>query len=169
VNQTSENSPIVRYFLGERVHPNGKTLHEILNLNASRIGDTSGVIQWIFPLTTPSSHVPGAPTLSPSELQLFRIEPKLRELYIIGVNRFLEQYGIAIHGSSGSIEPDFNIEFNWMHPSYHIFMPITRILRSMKLLGFIDEFITLRKLLLICNERSGGKLDKVTLDIWKRL
>ena len=165
-----QKDPIVRFFRGERVHPNGKTFQEILNLNGPRIGRTGGVIQWLFPLTTPSRHVPTAPTLSPSELQLFRADPTLRELYLVGVNRFLEKYGIGVHGTSGSLESYFKAKKKWMYPSFHVFMPVTRILRSLKLLGFADEFSTLRKLLLLCNERGGGALiDKATLDIWKRL
>jgi hypothetical protein len=94
----------------------------------------------------------------------------LRQLYLVGVNRFLEKYGIALHGTSGSMESDFKAKKKWMYPSFHVFMPVTRILRSLKLLGFTDEFSTLRKLLLLCNERGGGALiDKSTLDIWKRL
>jgi hypothetical protein len=161
--------PILRFFLGERVHPGGKTIHEILNLNGPRIGPTGGVIQWLFPLATPSTHVPSAPALSPSELKVLSVEPKLRELYLVGANRFLELFGIAVHGSSGSIEPDFNTKKKWMYPSYHAFMPITRILRSLKLLGFPDEFATLRKLLLLCDKKCGNRIDKTTLDIWKHL
>jgi hypothetical protein len=164
------SNPILRFFLGERVHPNGKTIHEILNMNEPRIGHTGGVIQWLFPLTTPSTHVPSAPTLSPSELQMFRVEPKLRKLYIIGVNRFLELYGIALHGSSASLEPEFNIKRKWMYPRSHAYIPITRILKSLKLLGFSAEFTTLSKLLLLCNERGGGNLiDKSTLDTWEHV
>ena len=171
VSQKSDGEcdPILRFFLGERVHPNGKTIHEILNMNGPHMGHTGGVIQWLFPLTTPSTHVPRAPTLSLSELKLFRTEPKLRELYLVGVNRFLERFGIALHGGSGSIEPDFNTKKKWMYPSYHAFMPITRILRSLKLLGFPDEFATLHKLLLLCNKRCGNRIDKTTLDIWEHL
>src|SRR4030042_2346274 len=161
---------ILRFFLGERVHPNGRTIHEILNMNGPRIGNTGGVIQWLFPLTTPSTHVPRAPILSPTELKLFRVEPKLRELYLVSVNRFLALFGIAVHGSSSSIEPDFNTKKKWMYPSYHVFIPITRILRSLKLLGFPDEFATLRKLFVLCSKRGGGDLiDKATLDIWNHL
>ena len=101
------SDPIVRFFRGERVHPNGKTIHEILNLNEPRIGHTGGIIQWLFPLTTPSRHVPSAPTLSPSELELFRTDAKLRELYLVGVNRFLEKFGVAVRGCSGSIESNY--------------------------------------------------------------
>jgi hypothetical protein len=165
----AEHNPILRFFLGERIHPNGKTIHEILNMSAPQMGPTGGIIQWLFPLTTPSTHVPSAPTLSPTEVVVFRTEPKLRELYLIGVNRFLERWGIAVHGSSGSIEPDFNMKKKWMYPSYHAFMPITRILRSLKLLGFPDEFATLLKLLLLCNKRCGNRIDRTTLDIWEHL
>jgi hypothetical protein len=64
------DNPILRYFLGERVHPGGKIIYESLNMNGSRIGITGGVIQWIFPLSTPSTHVPSAPTLSQFELKV---------------------------------------------------------------------------------------------------
>lgn len=160
---------ILRFFLGERVHPNGKTIHEILNMNGPRIGHTGGVIQWLFPLVTPSTHVPSAPTLSPSELKLFRTEPKLRGLYLVGVNRFLELFGIAVHGRCGSLAPDFTAKKKWMYPSYHAFMPVTRILRSMKTFYFPVEFTTLRKLLLLGNKRCGNRLDRTTLDIWDHL
>jgi hypothetical protein len=164
-----ENNPILRFYLGERVHPNGKTIHEILNPDGPQMGHTGGVIQWLFPLTTPSTHVPSAPTLSLTELNAFRTEPKLREQIIVCVNRFLERLAISVHGNSGSIEPDFHTKKKWMYPSYHAFMPITRILRSLKLLGFQDEFTTLRKLLLLCNMRCGSRIDKTTLDIWEHL
>src|SRR5208283_1033092 len=95
---------------------------------------TGGVIQWLFPLTTPSRHVPSAPTLSSSEVQLLRTDAALRELYLVGVNRFMERFGIAVHGTSGSIESDFLATKKWMYPSYHAFIPVTRILRSLKLL-----------------------------------
>jgi hypothetical protein len=161
---------LLKYFSGERVHPGGKTIHESLNMNGPRIGNTGGVIQWLFPLTTPSTHVPRAPTLSPFELKVFRTDPELRELYLVGVNRFLERFGISVHGNSGSIEPDFNTRKKWMYPSYHAFMPVTRILRSLKLLGFPDEFATLLKILLLCNKRCGGdRIDRTTLDIWEHL
>jgi len=162
--------PILRFFLGERVHPNGKTIHEILNLSAPQIGPTGGIIQWLFPLTRPSTHVPSAPTLTPYELNQFRVDPKLRELYMIGVNRFLEKFAISVNGRTGSIAADWRTNKKWKFPSYHAFMPITRILRSMKLLGFTEESVTLMKLLLLCHKRGGGDvIDKVTLDAWKHL
>jgi hypothetical protein len=162
--------PILRFYLGERVHPNGKTIHEILDLSGPHIGHTGGVIQWLFPLARPSTHVPGAPTFTPHELDLFRVEPKLRDLYMTGVNRFLEKFGIAVNGTTGSIAPDYGAMKKWRYPSYHGFMPVTRILRSMKLLGFTAESVTLLKLLLLCNHGGGGNLiDKVTLDVWKHL
>ena len=166
-----KGSLILRFFLGERVHPNGRTIHEILNIDGPRIvGSTGGVIQWLFPLMIPSTHVPSAPTLSPAELHLFLTEPELRRLYLVGVNRFLEAYGIAIHGNSASIEADFGRKKKWVYATSHSLMPITRILRSLKLLGFSVEFSTLRKALVLCNKRAGGtQIDKVTLDIWAHL
>lgn len=166
---SSSSTPILRFYLGERVHPNGKTIHEILNLGGTEMGHTGGVIQWLFPLTVPSTHVPAAPTLTPTELAVFQTDPRLREQYMVSVNRFLERLGISVHGCSGSIGPDFHTKKKWMHPSYHAFMPITRILRSLKLLEFADEFSTLRKLLLLCNNRCGSRIDKATLDIWEHL
>jgi hypothetical protein len=165
-----EQDLILKYYLGEIVHPNGKTIYEILKgQDGSRIGRTAGVIQWLFPLDTPSRHVPSAPVLSKSEIQEFKTDPKLREFYIVVLNRFLELYGIAIHGTSASIADDISTKDKWIYPSYHRFMPITRILRSLKLLEFRDEFETLKKILLICNARLGNKLDKTTLDIWFRI
>ena len=162
---------ILKFFLGERVHPNGRTIHEILNIGGPKmVGSTGGVVQWLFPLTIPSRHVPSAPTLSPYEVAAFRSEPKLRELYLIGVNRFLQRWAIAVHGTSASIEADFCRQKKWMYATSHSFMPITRILRSLKLLGFPEEFATLRKTLLLCNKRMGGKpVDRVTFDIWMHI
>jgi hypothetical protein len=163
--------PILRFFLGERIHPNGRTIHEILNLEGPKmVGSTAGVIQWLFPLTTPSTHVPGAPTLSPAEVELFRTHPGLRKLYLRGINRFLERYGMAIHGDSALISSVEKIRSKWMYPGSHAFIPLTRILRSLKTLEFPVEFSTLRNLLFLCNEKGGGNLvDRSTLDIWKRV
>jgi hypothetical protein len=162
---------ILRFFLGERVHPNGRTIHEILNVKGPRIvGSTAGVIQWLFPLTTPSTHVPGAPTLSSAELDLFRTHPGLRKQYLLGINRFLERYGIAIHGDSALISSLEKMKSKWMYPGSHAFIPITRILKSLKTLEFRVEFSTLRNLLFLCNEKGGGNLiDRSTMDTWKRI
>jgi hypothetical protein len=57
-----------------------------------------------------------------------------------------------------------------MYPGSHAFIPLTRILRSLKTLEFPVEFSTLRNLLFLCNEKGGGSLvDRSTLDTWKRV
>ncbi len=126
-------------------------------------------MQWLFPLTTPSRHVPGAPVLTERELLLFRSVHEIRKRFLGAVNKFLEVYGIAVHGDSVSIAPGFNLRKKWVYATSHSWMPVTRMLRSLKLLGFAVEFSTLRKALLLCNQRAGGKVDRQTMDIWTRL
>ncbi len=105
INPTREGqtNPILRFYLGEGVYPNGRTFDEIMARIDSPQMSTGGVIQWLFPLITPSRHVPNAPVLSEPEFQVFRASPVLRERHLAAVNRFLEVYGIAVSGDSVSV------------------------------------------------------------------
>ncbi len=166
---TPEGGLLIKFYLGERVHPNGRTFDEVIATMDAPHRSTGGVIQWLFPLTTPSRHVPSAPVLSKRELELFRTVPQLRERFLQAANKFLEVYGIAVDGGSVSIDPGFVQKKKWAYATGHSWMPVTRILKSLKLLEFSTEFSTLRKALLLCNQRAGGKVDKSTLDVWMRI
>ena len=163
------NHLILALYLGKRVHPNGRTFDEIMTKMDSRPRGTAGVIQWLFPLTTPSRHVPGAPVLTPLELELFRKHPVLRGQFLKAVNKFLEVYGIALEGKAAMIRPNFFQMAHWKQATAHSLMPITRILRSLKLLEFPSEFSTLRHVMLDCSARAGDKVDRSTRDLWMRI
>jgi len=68
-----DTSLLLRFYRGERVHPNGRTFAEIMAKMDSPQRMTGGVIQWLFPSATPSRHVPRAPVLFQNEIQLFKV------------------------------------------------------------------------------------------------
>jgi hypothetical protein len=100
---------------------------------------THDYIQWMFPLAEPSGFNVDAPILDAGAISRFQSEPSLRGHLQTSLIRMLSFYGLEIHGTiplSVTRAPNFAERAeNWLTPSNHNHLRITRILKSLKLLG----------------------------------
>jgi hypothetical protein len=166
----SADSPITRFFLGQAVHSTGRTLDQILSMKDSDLARAHNVIQWLFPVDSPSVYWINAPFLSKGEVALFRRNPRLRRNYIHAFNRYIGLFRMKNLGDRIEISPDYNAGRPWLYPNSHSFEVITTILESWKLLWFRKEANHLLKALIDVNRRQGGGLiDKRTLNTWAQL
>ncbi len=167
---TYSDRPITRFFLGQPVHSTGRTLDQILSMNDTDLARAHNVIQWLFPVDSPSVYWINAPFLSKGELGLFRRNALLRRNYLHAFNRYIGLFGMKNLGDKIQIRPDYDAERRWLYPNSHSYEVITTILESMKLLRFRNEANNLLKALIDINQRYGGRLiDKTTLQIWAQL
>jgi hypothetical protein len=133
-------SPLLAFHLGIRPDHRGRHRDEILRRDDFWLEQTHDYIQWLFPLCEPSRLMPGAPTLTASDLQVFMSDPLLREHMREALRRMLGFYGLAMQGGKVSKSPDWNRRrHDWFTAATHNNLRISRILKSLMLTGLEAE------------------------------
>src|ERR1700730_17438308 len=121
---------------------------------------THDYIQWLFPLAESSGFNRDAPLLDDKTIGQFRENSGLRRRLETSLVRMLAFYGLEIHATAPLTvrqAPNFaERSENWLTPSNHNHLRITRILKSLKLLGLGEQAKALFDCLAdICREESG--------------
>lgn len=159
----------------------GRTLSSILAWPDSKLESSHNYIQQIFPLPEQSPFNPSAPLISAQIFSAFReradLRGRLRESFI----RILAFYGLEQHISatdSGNIDdvvleivkaPNFNkASRSWVTLFDHNHLRITRIIRSLRVLGLEQEAEAFFHALEIVYQSCGGKISQRSLTYWTR-
>lgn len=116
-------SRILDFYRGGPDH-RGRRLSEIIAWGAGRLERTHDYIQWLFPLPEPSAFQPAAPLLTPEDAAEFRRAPELQGRMRQALAAMSAFYGINPPGP-----------MPWLAPGDHNFLRLTRILRSLRLVG----------------------------------
>ena len=130
-------SPLLDFYLGNGADTEGRRLVEICQWDDDQLEEVHDFVQWLFPLPEPSQFNPDAPLLSQEDIAAFRSDPALRRNLLISFERILRFLGLS-EEKDGSIVADANFAVRapdvWLAPN-HNWLRITRILRSLGLLG----------------------------------
>jgi hypothetical protein len=123
------------------VHPDSVTLDEIIRWDDKEIENSHNIIQWLFPLDKPSLNVANTPVMTGHEIEEFRRDPELRNGVLRSLARMLRFYGLRMATPDMVIVKgkDFDQKSGWIYPRNHNYKRITRILKSLRLLGFEAE------------------------------
>ena len=138
--------------------------------NAHR--DSHTYIQWLFPLRTPSRFNATAPLLDDATVRAFHNNLLLKENLLVSFCRMLRFYGLEMNEETTQITraPNFEERFSiWLRWENHNFSRISRIIGSMKILGFpaYSEafFVIMRDI----RENEGrGIINDKNLDHWDK-
>lgn len=141
---------LVAFQLCTRRDDRGRLLSDILRADDDWLESTHDFIQWMFPLPEPSAVNPGAPLAGPEVRAAFRADALLRAHLHASFLRMLRFYGLAL-GDDGIVgpAPNWSQRNAWFRLGGHNDLRITRILRSMTVLGLGAE----ARALLDCLER----------------
>lgn len=133
-------SQLLSFYRCEGHDGQGRSLDAILAWSDDELEEVHDFIQWLFPLPEPSQYNPDAPLLTEGDIQVFRSEPKLQVNLRRSFDRILEFLGLAWKDGSVVEGPSFEVRRPevWDFPN-HNWLRITRILRSMRLLGLEAE------------------------------
>jgi hypothetical protein len=114
----------------------GRTLDGILAWDDAHLEEVHDYIQWLFPLPEPSSFHPEAPALDPETIAAFRADSALQARLHAAFVRMLSFYGLQL-GRQGVVRAEGFREksYGWLQPGNHNHLRLTRILRSLRLLG----------------------------------
>ncbi len=136
-------SRLVEFYSGRAPDHAGRFVAQIQQWPDERLEAVHDFIQWLFPLAEPSPVNPLAPVLDRETIEAFAAQPELRQNLRLSFLRMLRFYGLEMQsGPPLRIQPAANFDeraANWLHPGNHNHLRITRILKSLALLGLKEE------------------------------
>ena len=137
-------TPLLAFYLGSHPDHRGRMLAEIVKQDDDWLETAHDYIQWLFPLTEHSRVVPGAPTLTRSDIKAFRTDALLREHMLVALHRMLRFYGLHVSAEAVTKGPNWlDRKSNWFTEPTHNSLRITRILKSLVLVGLEAEAVRL--------------------------
>lgn len=125
---------LVRFYRGLAADNRGRYLDDILAFDDGALEYTHDYIQWLFPITTIGVN-PFAPPASASTIDAFNKDASLRAALCRSLDRMLAFYGLERSGDEIVPRPDFEAHRQWLTPGNHNHLRLTRILKSLRLLG----------------------------------
>ena len=142
---TSSQPLLIRFFDPATASPDARnrSLATILSWPDSRLESSHDYIQTVFPLPE-ESMFSFAPIVTPEVRSAFLAQPELRASLRGALERMLSFYGLQFSGGAGKEivvrGPNFGINSrNWVTRFGHNHLRMTRILRSLRVLGLGDE------------------------------
>ncbi len=146
----------------------GRYLRDLHAFSLDQLESTHDLIQWLFPLDTPSPVNPFAPTLDTETLAAFRASPPLEANLQKSLDMMLHFYGLTRTGATISRAQNFPARApNYLHPNNHNHLRLTRILRSTHLLGLEQESDALLTALLAIARDHPTAITLRTLHFWQ--
>ena len=132
--------PIISFYSGTSSTPDGYTLSEIWGWGHENLEYIHTYIQWLFPMKEMSNFNLSAPTLDDEAIKEFNTNQQLRDNLLRSFRLMLDFYGFTLDDTNGKVMIDKGADFEeksgyWLNPYNHNFLRITRILRSMTILG----------------------------------
>jgi hypothetical protein len=134
-------SQLVDFYRGAAPDSEGRRLAEMWDWDDDRLEERHDFIQWMFPLPEPSQFNPRAPLLTAEDRAAFRTDMALQANLHRSFARILSFLGFA-QAPDGRVVEGENFAARapdvWSAPN-HNFLRISRILRSLALLGLQEE------------------------------
>ena len=113
-------SAIVAFLEGEGPDARGRTLFDVLAFDDALIEQRHDFIQWLFPLTEPSAAVAGSPVLTSEDVAAIQASGMAQ---------------IALAAATDRMDRFYRATHDWLMPSDHNHLRISRIIRSLRLLS----------------------------------
>jgi len=147
----------------------GRFLREIQNWSDGELEITHDYIQWLFPLAERSGFNLNAPILNAYTINRFRSDADLRRRLQTSLIRMLAFYGLEMLATMplrvACAESFPERAENWLMPSNHNHLRITRILKSLCLLGLEDQASALFRFLeVLYKMESASPSPRISLE-----
>jgi hypothetical protein len=164
-------SKIIEFYRGKPfVHPKGFTIDYIWGWDRDVLEQQHDYIQWLFPLATKSASIARSPVLTPEEIAEFRGSDELKERLLESFSIMLEFYGLIMtEDGEITIAPSFTYTSDrWISSGNHNYKRISRIIKSLMLLGLEEYAAAFHGILLSIYEDYPEEIGKNTLEHWNR-
>jgi hypothetical protein len=131
----TQGQRILQFYQVKAPDDRGRYLEDVLRFSDEQLEYTHDFIQWLFPLREPSGANPDAPCLDDAAIAQFRERPDLRDAMRRALDRMLSFYGLAREDDAIVTSPEFSRHAQWLTPENHNHLRLTRMLKSLRLLG----------------------------------
>ncbi len=133
-------SRLVAFYRGVGGDHRGRLLSDIHGFDFHELEFNHDYIQWLFPLPEPSGANASAPLLSTDDVAAFQSDDSLRRGLQQSFELMLQFYGLELVDRGANVELTRSEHFSersglWLTSGNHNFLRISRMLRSMTLLG----------------------------------
>jgi hypothetical protein len=164
---------LIPFYREQGCDTEGRTLRQIREFSTEQLECTHDYIQWLFPLPEPSSANRIAPILDGEMIAVFRESPELQEELRTSLRLMLRFYGLALEKTPKEPEVMRAANFDtrraeWLRPCDHNYLRISRILRSLTVLGCAPEARALLHCLECVYLEAPDKIGRKTFDFWQR-
>ncbi len=162
----------MRFFAGEPDDA-GRTLDGIVCWPDAQLEAVHDYIQWLFPLPERSGANPWAPVLTPASIAALRASPEAQARLHAAWRRMLAFYGLVLDGEEVVPGPEFQTTASrWLTPGDHNHLRLTRMLRSLRVLGCEAEaqalWAALRRLHETESAAGRHSIADETVAYWRR-
>ena len=166
---------ILYFYNGTGTDHQGRTLSQIVQKSDRWLEETHDYIQWLFPLYVRSQFNPDTPLLT-DEVRAAFTDPENPNQAVIQQNfgsaiyRMLVFYGYSFSPGSTDVSPTGEWRDkadNWLTEGNHNFMRMSRMLRSMMLLGWQQLARSFYECLLAAARANSTAISKRTLAFWE--
>lgn len=129
---------IVKFYKGITTDQSNRYISDILSFSFEEQELIHDYIQWLFPLREESIFNPSAPKLTKAEIAEFRASEELQLALLRSLKFMLRFYGYQLSEDNMTItkSTDFDVRTKkWLTPFNHNYLRISRILKSLVVLG----------------------------------
>ena len=162
-------SPLVAFYRGDGRDHRGRLLSHIHQYSFEALERHHDYIQWLFPLPEPSGANPDAPLLSREDIAAFHSDESLRTMLRRSCELMLHFYGLELAGKDVVKRATFDERSRvWLTPGNHNFLRISRILRSLSLLGLREHAAALLRCLEDIYAEHAHIIGDTAAGYWRR-
>jgi hypothetical protein len=135
---------LVAFYRGERADAAGRHLDDIWEWSPAKLEETHDYIQWLFPLDQPSHVNPAAPIVTAETRRAFEWDDTMRDRLMRSFWLMLGFYGLEHRDTPDGPIVTRGAAFAerskvWLQPGNHNYLRLSRIMKSMRLLGLEFE------------------------------
>ena len=168
----STPSPLIAFYRGEGRDHRGRLLADIQDFDFHELEFNHDYIQWLFPLPEPSGANPSAPLLSKEDIAAFGDE-SLQRAMLHSFELMLQFYGLDLADREGRVEVVRGGSFDersglWLTRGNHNFLRISRMLRSLEVLGSHRYAVAFLECLEGIYAEQPDTVGSTTLGYWRR-
>jgi hypothetical protein len=172
MNNTEDD--LVSFYLGQSTDDSGRTIYEIHSWNYEQLERVHDYIQWLFPSNRRSQFNWSAPILDNQQITTFRNSDELKSTLLKSFKLMLSFYGFQCVDTDENIRISKSSEFAkrkivWLNYGNHNYLRITRILKSLLILGlerYAQEFFYCLQELYYEEEKLIGEK---TFNFWQQV
>lgn len=166
-------SPLIAFYRNEGRDHCGRTLSDIHEFNFYELESNHDYIQWLFPLPEPSGANASAPLLSNEDIAAFKNDASLQKAMLQSFLLMLRFYGLelVVLGADVDVRKDASLDERsnlWLTSGNHNFLRISRILRSLSLLGHTPYALAFLKCLEGIYAEEARTIGQTTMGYWRR-